>query len=154
MNRLYFITPHLKGHYDQISFFAKGSFWYNYHLNHSLSLKNQAFIYEINIDENNITSDMRDKKDNKILKITEENKKFFSPYNYKNSYFHNKQYYFPYPFYQLCHSVIFNNFVGIDATQYEKENVHENFTLEGMIWQPKKINFKLELKDYITSLPN
>lgn len=154
MGTLYFITPHLKGYYEQISFFARSSFWYKYNLEKSLALKQQAYIYEIHIDKNDITSDLRDKKDNKILKVTDDNKDFFSPHNYKNKYYHNKQFYFPYPFYKSCHSVIFNNFAGIDATRYEKENLDENFTLEGMIWQPKKINFKLELKDYITSPPS
>lgn len=99
----------------------------------------QVFCYKIYIPNEYITKDIDNGNQSKILKITDNNKKYFQPLNYIENYLDNKNH----EWYYCYDNSILRNFDGIDATKYTKEDNDEILSEEGIIWDTDKINIKL-----------
>ena len=145
------ISGRLIKNYNQINFFTASR--YNHKLKEILSNHGHAFCYKLYIPEIYITENFNDQQQRKILKITNMNEDKFCHFNYPERYIDNINYDCPYPLYYPCSRLLLNNFDGIDATNYTKKNNNENFCKEGLIWKARN-GIKLELMDYITSLPS
>ena len=150
MSRFFFVTNKYKDTYKYIKFVKDTH--YIREIREVLKKNNHAFCYELYIPNKYITKNINNKYD-KILKVTEHNKKYFQNFNYYKHYIHDKNYECPYPLFHPCHPYLLNNFVGIDATEYNREDNKETYSSEGIIWQPEKINIGLILIDYIEKLP-
>jgi len=151
MTSLFYITSILRSNYKNIYFCSNSK--YNYNLSKILENHNQAYCYKLYISEKYITENFKDQQNNKILKINNSNKQIFRCFNYKEKYNNEDNHKFPYPLYKPCSELLLNNFVGIDATGYSKEDSNESFCKEGLLWDIDKINIKLELFDYIKRSP-
>lgn len=152
MSNLFYITGSLRNNCKNIYFCSNSK--YNYNLAKVLENCNQAYCYKLYISEKYITENFKNQQNNKILRINNSNKNIFRSFNYKEKYMNEDNHKFPYPLYKPCSELILNNFIGLDATVYSKEDNEESFCKEGLIWDIDKINIKLDLFDFIKRLPS
>lgn len=143
---LYTILPGLFQSPKFIRFFSPNRI--KYFLKENFRINTQAYIYELEIPDMYLTTNIGNQQNNKIFRVNDINKQYFQCLNYSEKYIHDINNQIPYALHYPCSRLLINNFIGVDATEYKIEDKYENLNREGIIWDLKSINVKLDLIDY------
>ena len=112
-------------------------------------MKQNNFIYKLELPDDYFTTDLFSKEKNKILKIDDTNKDLFKKFNKLTEYQHEVQNFLPYRLFYPCDIELYNRFLGVDATTYNKTNEGEVYEYSGIIWNVNNLEHNITVCDYI-----
>lgn len=114
-------------------------------------MKQNNFIYKLDLPKDCFTTDLFSKEKNKILKVDDTNKDLFKQFNRLSEYQHDVQSFLPYRLFYPCHVELYYRFAGIDATIYNKSCEKEVYEQSGIIWNINDLDYDITIYDYIRS---
>jgi hypothetical protein len=119
----------------QIGFMNKGN-----------NVGDKYYVFAMKLEDEFFTEKIKKGQKHKILRIDCNNQNQFKNYNYiqqrKNHFWHIDC---PYPSYYICHKDIYDGYSGIDANNYDKKDIKESISNQGIVWNNDNLPIEISL---------